>query len=588
MMSIASVKGSYETTKPQIEAQTWLDRLAADPSHSEAAIFASLSIARSDERSILWQLVLGLAHYNLTEYEKALAVLETDDLDLIENVDYLVLLGMVARQSRGKTELALRSYRRALLLDPTRSDAHYNIGNLISEDDPHVASNHYQLALVRDPNSSCVWHNYGKAILDSGEDPYQALLPLKISINLDPSVPDVWCNLGITYYTMQRLDLAENCFRHAIGLDKELEHIPRDSNLLCEMCLQIILLAGNHAKKSLSNPLWNLSLLWLFTGDYKRGWYYYEARFATHDYDEVALPTRGKRVYQLADLPSSDGPELVVWSEQGLGDVIQFCRYLPLLQAREVRFQFLVVNHQLLFTLCRDWLRLAECVSINMPSSSEHDQRPSIPLLSLPALFGTELHTIPSITPYLTAPGQAPEHLRINEPPGGLAVGLVWATNPFNKIMHRQKTFPLDLLMPFLIDLIDLDLIELHSLQVGEDVSDLANWNGHERLFDWSGSLKDFSDTAHVIQQLDLIISVDTAVAHLAGALHKPTWLLLPYTPDYRWLRSKSFSYWYPSMRLFRQKQRGDWNSVTQQLKSALDELFLLDLRALSDETIVR
>ena len=569
------------------EAQKWLDLLSVDPSKAEAAIAASLPIVRSDQQTITWLLVLGLAHYHLAQYKTALNVLQREDLELVEDVDYLVLLGMVARQLPGKSDVALRSYRRALLLNPLRFDAHYNIGNLIADEDPDAAISHYRQALGIESNLASLWHNFGKTLLHLGDELDYALLVLKISIRLDPTVSDVWCNLGLVWYMKQRLDLAESCFNHSIAIDMDLKNIPLNTNLLYQRCLKLLLRQGCYAK-SLANALWNLSLLWLFTGDYKLGWYYYDARFATRDYDEVETPTGGKRVYKLADLPDPEGPELVVWAEQGMGDVIHFCRYLLLLKARGVRFQFLIFNHQTLFTLCRDWLGLGHSVSIHLPHSREHDQRPNIPLLSLPRLFGTDLHTVPAITPYLSAPEQAPEHLHITEPPGGLAVGLVWATNPLNKPMYRQKTCPLELLMPSLIDLIDLDLIELHSLQVGADASELDPWNGHGRLFDWSDRLKDFSDTAHVIQQLDLVISVDTAVAHLAAALNKPTWLLLPYTPDYRWMQFTSFSNWYPSMRLFRQKRSADWRSVTQQLRSAFDELFLLDLKALTEELIVR
>ena len=122
-----------------------------------------------------------------------------------------------------------------------------------------------------------------------------------------------------------------------------------------------------------------------------------------------------------------------------------------------------------------------------------------------------------------------------------------------------------------------------HSLQVGVDSTQLDPWKSHPRVFDWSTRLSDFEDTAHVVQQLDLIISVDTAVCHLSGALGKPTWVLLPANPDWRWLLDRSDSPWYPNTsRLFRQSDPGNWQSVFMQLQVALDNLFLLDLRRLS------
>ena len=148
--------------------------------------------------------------------------------------------------------------------------------------------------------------------------------------------------------------------------------------------------------------------------------------------------------------------------------------------------------------------------------------------------------------------------------------------------MYKKKSIPLTSLMPCLQALMDLDLIDLHSLQVGDDAHQLEGWYDHPRLTNWDGRLSDFSDTAHVIQQLDLVIAVDTAVCHLAAALDKPTWLLLPANADFRWLRDRSDSPWYPNMRLFRQHSPGDWNSVVDQLQEAFDELFLLNLQKLN------
>jgi hypothetical protein len=202
--------------------------------------------------------------------------------------------------------------------------------------------------------------------------------------------------------------------------------------------------------------------------------------------------------------------------------------------------------------------------------------------MSLPMVFGTELATVPSVVPYLQPPEPPPATLQVPPPPGGIAIGLVWASNPDNKAMYKNKSFPLDLLMPSLVNLVELDLMDLHSLQFGEDAGQLAPWSSHPRITDWQDQLSDFSETAHVVRQLDLVITVDTAVAHLAGALNRPTWLLLPQNADFRWLKDCSHSPWYPTMRLFRQTAHGDWNSVVDGVKQALDELFLLDLDRLA------
>ena len=150
--------------------------------------------------------------------------------------------------------------------------------------------------------------------------------------------------------------------------------------------------------------------------------------------------------------------------------------------------------------------------------------------------------------------------------------------------MYRNKSLPLALLMPLFERLMDLDLIELHSLQFGADAEQIAPWRHRQEIHEWNDRLIDFSDTAQLLHQLDLVISVDTAVAHLAGALSKPTWLLLPQNADFRWLRQRPDSPWYPSMRIFRQHAHGDWQSVADQLDEAMDSMFLLETKSLAVE----
>ena len=156
----------------------------------------------------------------------------------------------------------------------------------------------------------------------------------------------------------------------------------------------------------------------------------------------------------------------------------------------------------------------------------------------------------------------------------------MWASNPDNKEMYR-KSMPLAVLMPLLSELLQLGLIELHSLQFGHDAAakSLVDYDG---VKDWHEEIHDFSDTAHLLQQLDLVISVDTAVAHLAGALNRPTWLLRPQNADFRWLKGRSDSPWYPSMRLFRQRRHGDWSDVVDEIRQAFQDLTLLDFSALA------
>ena len=343
----------------------------------------------------------------------------------------------------------------------------------------------------------------------------------------------------------------------------------------------VLLERGLELDPSSHNSLWNLALAYLLLGRFDPGWRYYEARFkACKEFEQLRPPTSGLQVKSFDQLPSPGDPELIVWSEQGLGDSIQFVRYLHLLQAADIPFLF--VARDSLFSLLLQWTGLSDYIIHSSDLAFATDKRPHVPLLSLPMVFKTDHHTIPHSVPYLTPSEPIPERLKITQPAGGISVGLVWASNPDNKAMYRNKSIPLELLMPCLKPALKLGLIEVHCLQFGSDSDQLTPWCHMAGITDWKNDLRDFSDTAHLVQQLDLVLCVDTAVAHLAGALNRPTWLLLPYNADFRWLRERNDSPWYPSMRLFRQTVRNDWLSVLEELNAAFNELFQLDVGSLA------
>ena len=532
----------------------------------------------------LWNLPLGLALWQLKDYERAWHALSQASGVAANDPNYYTLLGMVGRRLPARLSEAIRAYRNAIRLEPERHDVYYNLANLLSADQVGPAERAFRLSLRFNAEAAATWHNLGRLLSDR-DQPELALNALRTSLRLDPLEADVWCNLGLAWYHLEEFDRALACLYHSISLDKT--HAASFINIGNALISKLepeqaltYLQRGVELDSSSSNSLWNLALAYLLLGDYKRGWEYYEGRFRTEQFDLIAIPTTGPAPATLADCPGPGDPPLVVWCEQGIGDAIQFCRYLPMLEARGIPFE--VYCRPSLVSLLRDWQRLGDRVKPYHNRTDPDDDRPQVALLSLPRLFGTELHTVPSVLPYLLPPEPPPDRLRVQPPPGGIAVGFVWATNPDNKAMYRHKTMPMEVLLPRLLQLVDLDLIDLHSLQVGDDAAGFATHTQAGRIIDWNGRLETFADTAHVLQQLDLVIAVDTAVAHLAAALDRPTWLLLPYNADFRWLRQRSDSPWYPSMRLFRQASRGDWLSVRDQVHAALDQLFLLDIGALS------
>ena len=436
-----------------------------------------------------------------------------------------------------------------------------------------------------------IWHNYGSNLTNLHFQE-RAIQALKISIFLDPNVADVWCNLGLAYYGLDRFNEAERCFRFSLSLDKS--HAQSHTNLGNTLInvfrpeeAVVLLERGLELDPSSHNSLWNLALAYLLLGRFDKGWKYYEARFkACKEFEQLHPPTSGSQVKSFDQLPRAGDPELIVWSEQGLGDSIQFIRYLFLLRAADIPFLF--VARDSLFSLLSQWTGLSSHIIRSTDLADVKDNRPHLPLMSLPMVFKTDHHNIPAFVPYLAPCEAAPKRLNVVQPAGGLSVGLVWASNPGNKAMYRNKSISLEQLMPCLTPSLNLRLIELHCLQFGEDGDQLNPWRNMDGITDWKNKLDDFSDTAHVVQQLDLVISIDTAVAHLAGALHRPTWLLLPYNADFRWLRDRNDSPWYPSMRLFRQTARNDWSSVIEQLNTALNELFQLDVAALATAKCLR
>lgn len=580
---------SYDPSSA-LTPQTLLDRLDS-PGVSFVELASQAEENWQSSRDLDWLIPWALALWRANDYDAALSVLDRDQGQLRGSVDYLVLRGMILRRLPGRQEEAFSIYKSASLKAPERADIYFNMGNILRDDLQlfDMAIKAYQGSLQLDPWSSKSWLNYAIA-LQEVDRLAESAKAHACGLCLDPVNADAWNNAGLCALADGRIDQALRFFLFSVSLDSESSaaHVNAGNALVELLSPQDALVHLSRAvalegeSKASSNGLWNMSLVRLLLGDYRQGWTLYESRFATKQFEGTVLPTSGSRVVSRSELPAPDSSfaeHLLVWSEQGMGDSIQFCRYLLMLKELNVPFQFM--SRSPLQSLMRDWLRLGDVVIEDKSTDPSTDARPHIPLMSLPHLFGTELQTVPVLRGYLRAPGPPPSALTVSPPPGGISIGITWASNPDNKAMYRKKSIPLEMLMPRLVDLMDLDLIEVHSLQVGDDAEQLSPWSNHPRLTDWNGRLGDFSDTAHVIQQLDLVLAVDTAVAHLAGALDRPTWLLLPANADFRWLQYRNDSPWYPSMRLFRQKSPNDWISVLDQVNEAFDQLFLLDIEAL-------
>ncbi len=569
------------------QAEDWFSLLevaANSPIESleELCQYARKKWHGSDEPG--WVVPLGYSLWRLTSYKEAVEVLKSAPTLERKSVDYNIVLGMVARRVPGEELVAKKAYSSALKIDPTRADVYYNLGNLIRKNHPDQAERAYIISLEKDNKAYLTWHNLGLALNEQDRHD-EAINALRKALLLNPTHSDGWCNTGLAYFGKDNFPLAIRFFRYAIELDSQSEasHVNLGYALMNEErpheALQY-LKKGIEISSGSVNAIWNLSLIELLLGNFKEGWNLYEARFDTEQFKDTVYPTVGPKIDSFDELPHEGDEPIVIWSEQGMGDAIQFCRYLFLLEARDIPFIF--VARKMLFTLMKKWLPFSDKVVLEKSWDPETDKRSNLALMSLPKLFQTDLHTIPCAIPYLHPSEPVPEELRFDKAAGGISIGITWASNPDNKSMYKNKTMPAKLLVPHLIELLELDLIDLHSLQVGPDADQLDAWSNNERLINWNGRLNDFSDTAHVIQQLDLVISVDTAVAHLAGALGRPTWLLLPSNADFRWLMDREDCPWYPSMRIFRQPSRGDWTSVANSVLEALSLVFALETKALA------
>lgn len=299
---------------------------------------------------------------------------------------------------------------------------------------------------------------------------------------------------------------------------------------------------------------WNLGLLLLRNGRLAEAWPEYEWRWrrpGTPVHYHIHPAWKGEEF---------SGRTLLLYAEQGLGDAIQFSRYLPLVAGRGGR-----VVLECPPELVRLFSASFPQISI-LPKGTPlppFDLQASLP--SLPAIFATTLETIPATIPYLIVPSTAEAEAVLSEAGGCLTVGLVWACSP--TALSSDRTIGLAPLAP----LLGIPGVRFYSLQVGPAARELTE--GRHNILDLSPSLRDFADTAAMVSQLDLIISVDTAVVHLAGALARPVWVPLPYPADWRWLRERTDSPWYPTITLFRQTQAGGWSPVVAALAERLASL---------------
>jgi tetratricopeptide (TPR) repeat protein len=348
------------------------------------------------------------------------------------------------------------------------------------------------------------------------------------TVALNPGFAQAHNNLGAALAALDRGEEAEACYRRALAL-----------------------------KPDLASAHMNLGIARLRLGDFEQGWREYDWRLQTA---EFRSSVRSQPLWTGGPLT---GKTILLYAEQGMGDTLQFLRYCPLVAAKGARVVLEVQP-----ALARLAAGTAGAGAVLAAGEALPEVDLCCPLLSLPQRLGTGLESIPADIPYLCADSAlARRWAREIAPAPGLKVGLVWAGHPDHK-NDRNRSVALERLRPLLAT----KGVSWFSLQVGGRAAEIGGLPPGT-IADLSARLEDFAETAAAISHLDLVISVDTAVAHLAGALGRRCWVLLPFLPDWRWLQAREDSPWYPSVRLFRQQRSGDWDTVVARAAEELSRL---------------
>lgn len=472
----------------------------------------------------------------------------------------------VSYQALGETKKALRSYDHAISLVPTYAEALQNRG-IIRQSlglwDEAIAD--HRAAIEAEPTYANAHNSLGAALHGAGRDE-EALEALARAMELEPRHRDALNNRGICLHSLGRHEEAVRAFDEAIALapNRPMAYANR-SHCLADMGLMEEAERGLEAALTVDSRYavarFNRSLLALRRGDFEAGWRDYEFRSLTPFGEHVPInvhPTWDGR-------PMPDGT-IYVRAEQGAGDTIQFLRYLPLVKER---------CREVVLECQPNLVPLAEtCAGIDRivttPAAGQMLPAPAgaveVFLLSLPGLFRTDLSSIPDRIPYVSATERSQREwknriLLIDELARAIRIGIVWAGSPGHK-KDRIRSCRLEQFTP----LTHIPGVKLFSLQKGAAARDLHGSRIGMHIADLSYGLFDYGDTAGAIEAMDLVVTVDTSVAHLAGALGKPVFTLLATNSDWRWMADREDSPWYPSMQLFRQHAAGDWDEVIERV----------------------
>lgn len=475
---------------------------------------------------------LGNAFYNTKEYDKSIQSFNRA-IELNPNYADAYCNAGITLHKTAKYDEAIQFFQKSLSLNPNNAETYYNLGISYYEKELlDLSNNCYLKALQLNPRHINSYNNLGRN-LNKTRKYDEAIEILKTAISLFPDYSKAYYNLGVSYYEKRLFDLAQNAFIKDIELNSA-------------------------ATKS----YYCLGGIYLMKGEFEKGWELYEKRLLLEDSEKVVMPVIYKPRWNGEDLKNKT---IYVYREQGFGDTLMFSRYVLMLQdiAQKVVFKPQQALKELFIT--SDFK--ADIIDESIPEDNlEFDVH--IPLLSLPLLFKTSINSIPYSEGFLEA---NPEKLNYYKNKyfnnNKFKVGICWQVNP--KVMKERAAK-----LKNFYKLFEIENIEFYSLQKGYGSEKLQNLPASINITNLGDTFDDYSDTAAAIANLDLVIAVDTSIAHLAGAMNKQTWVVIHKESEWRWMIDREDSPWYKSVKLFRQQETDNWeelfNRVYNELKTKI------------------
>jgi len=498
--------------------------------HADAAASLARAVELAPE-SAEFAFHLGVALGNCGEADRAIAANQRAIELNPQMPEPYANLGVLLR-SIGKREAALAAYGRALDLNPNCAEVHCNLGVALAEvDRMDEAIQCYQRALTINPEFVNALYNLANARRKADEHE-QAIEIYRRAIDLKPDFVQAFSNMAMSFNDLGEDHLALRAYDRAVEL-----------------------------RPDWAEARWNRSLTHLLLGNFERGWAEFDCR------NQIDPPSSREFPGKRWDGESLAGKTILFNYEMGLGDSINFVRYVPMVapEAARVILEVQAPLRELFESI--PGVDEVVCLQRDQPFL-KYDVHCS--LMRLPQLFQSDPTTMPRTVPYLR-PSEArliKWRRELGPRSNNLRVGLVWAGSPEHQ-NDRHRSIPL----ASLASLATVPGIDFFSLQRGPAAAQAIDPPPGMHLTNTAADFENMADTAAVIEQLDLVISVDTSVAHLAGALGKPVWVLLAYVPDWRWMLGRSDTPWYPQMRLFRQPKRGDWATAIDRITERLAEL---------------